>query len=379
MTDHSTRPLIPELCSFSPDYIAARDRFRALAAARGFLLEAYSIGREGPSGEDLTIDAAILGDERPERAVVVSSGLHGVEGFFGSAVQTALLEGELAEGWSPPLGSALVLLHALDPYGVAWIRRFNEDNVDLNRNFLVDGEAYQGSPVHYAELNGLLNPEGAPGGLDLFWPRALWAILRHGMPEMKQAVAGGQYDYPRGLFFGGHEPSRTQRILAKHLPRWIGDSGPVLHVDFHTGLGPWATYQLLLEPGLGPRRLARLEAQFGAEIIQPADPNGIAYNTRGDLGSWCQAMHLCGDYDFLCAEFGTYPALHVLAALRAENRAHHWVAPDDPATRQAKRRLMEVFVPADPCWRAWAVAAGLDIIRTALRALFNSPIEVPSP
>jgi hypothetical protein len=370
---------MPGLCPFSPDYIASRDRFRTLAAARGFRLEAYSIGREGPSGEDLTIDAAILGDERPERAVVMSSGLHGVEGFFGSAVQTALLEGELAEGWSPPPGSALVLLHALDPYGVAWIRRFNEDNIDLNRNFLVDGEAYQGSPAHYAELNGLLNPEEAPGWLDPYWPRALWAILRHGMPEMKQAVAGGQYDYPRGLFFGGHEPSRTQRILADHLPRWVGDSGPVLHIDFHTGLGPWATYQLLLEPGLGPRRLARLEAQFGAENIQPADPNGIAYNTRGDLGSWCQAMHPGGDYDFLCAEFGTYPALRVLAALRAENRAHHWVAPDDPATRQAKRRLKEAFVPADPRWRAWAVTAGLDIIRTALRARFDAPIEVPDP
>src|SRR5438105_4084802 len=100
----------PDPGPFSPDYNSARERFRALAAERGFRLEAYSIDRTGPSGEDLTIDAAILGDERPERAVVVSSGLHGVEGFFGSAVQVTMLR-ELAEGWSPPSGSALVLLH----------------------------------------------------------------------------------------------------------------------------------------------------------------------------------------------------------------------------------------------------------------------------
>jgi hypothetical protein len=365
----------PEAGPFAPDYRSARDRFRARSAARGFRLESYTIGQEGPAGEALTIDAAILGDERPERAVVVSSGLHGVEGFFGSAVQLHLLR-DLADGWSPPSGSALVLLHALDPYGFAWIRRVNEDNVDLNRNFLVNGDIYTGSPRRYGDVNRLLNPEGAPRRVDFFWPRALWSIVRHGMPEMKQAVAGGQYDFPRGLFFGGSAPSRTLRILAENLPRWVGGNGPVIHVDFHTGLGPWASYQLLLDPGLSPERYARLEAQFGRECVQVSEPSGLAYDSKGSLGTWCQALHPLGEYDVLCAEFGTYPSLRVLAALRAENQAHHWAPPDSPAFRQAKRDLLEAFVPADPQWRAQSVAGGIDIIRKALQATFAAPAGV---
>ena len=356
---------------FSPDYAAARARFRARAAERGFRLEAHPIGRSGPAGEDLTIDVAVLGDDRPERAVVVSSGLHGVEGFFGSAAQLAFLETEAVESYLPPSGAALVFLHAIDPHGFARVRRFNEENVDLNRNFLVNGEPYGGCPPQYKDLDGLLNPKGPPGWLDPFWPRALWAVLRHGMPEMKQAVAGGQYDYPRGLFFGGHGPSTALRILAANLSRWVGDSGPVLHVDFHTGLGRWATYQLLLDPGLGAERLAWFEARFGAGNLQLSRPDGIAYDARGDIGTWCQAMHPGGAYDLLCAEFGTYPAMRVLAALRAENRAYHQLGHDDPMTRRAKRRLLEAFVPADPGWRARSVAQGLDIIRNALRAGFG--------
>src|SRR5688500_14909024 len=106
--------------AFSPDYIAARARFRSSSMAAGARLESHGIGLPGPDGDELTVDVAILGDDRPDRAVVVSGGLHGVEGFFGSAVQAALLEDRLA-GWKPPSGAAVVLVHALNPYGFAFL------------------------------------------------------------------------------------------------------------------------------------------------------------------------------------------------------------------------------------------------------------------
>src|SRR5204862_4906486 len=105
---------------------------------------------------DLTIDAAVFGAGRPRRVVLVTSGLHGVEGFVGSAVQAALLE-DAFTSWQPPAGAAVVLLHALDPFGFDQLRRTNADNIDLNRNFLRPGEAYAGSPPGYAALDPLLN------------------------------------------------------------------------------------------------------------------------------------------------------------------------------------------------------------------------------
>jgi hypothetical protein len=352
---------------FSPDYATARDRFRALAGARGLALESHPIDATGPGGEPLAIDVARAGAEPPESVLVVSSGLHGVEGFFGSAVQLALLEEAEGVAALPP-GVGLVLVHLLDPYGVAWIRRANEENVDLNRNFLDPGEVYRGSPARYAAFDRLLNPARPPHDLDPFWLQAMLAILCYGMADLKQAVAGGQYDFPRGLFFGGHGPAQTYRILAEHLPRWIGDAASVLHLDFHTGLGRWGTYQLLLDAGLGPARFEWLRARFG-DRVQHSDPAGsIAYQARGGLGTWCRAAFPDRAYELLCAEFGTYPPLRVLAALRAENQAHFWGRPDDLATRRAKLRFRETFVPASPRWRARVVTQGLELIRRGIPA-----------
>ena len=83
---------------FAPDYAAARSRFRDQAAARGFQLEAHPIAATGPKGEELTIDVARAGDEQASAVVIVSSGLHGVEGYSGAAVQLALLLDEHGVG-----------------------------------------------------------------------------------------------------------------------------------------------------------------------------------------------------------------------------------------------------------------------------------------
>ena len=117
-----------------------------------------------PAGTELTIDAAAFGTDRPRRVVLITSGLHGIEGFFGSAVQLALMD-DIFPAWRPPDGEAVVMLHALCPFGFDQLRRTNEDNIDLNRNFLKASDSYAGSPPGYAELDPLLNPPRAAGGM----------------------------------------------------------------------------------------------------------------------------------------------------------------------------------------------------------------------
>src|SRR5262245_10352541 len=137
---------------FPHDYLTARGRFRRAAGRIGCELEAHPIPATGPDGEALTIDVAITaGTVSGDHALVVSSGMHGVEGFLGSAIQCALLE----EWRAAPPPIRCVLLHALNPYGFAWRRRVNEGNIDVNRNLLLGGEAFSGSAKLYAELDDL--------------------------------------------------------------------------------------------------------------------------------------------------------------------------------------------------------------------------------
>ncbi len=354
--------------AFSPDYPTARARFRSAASARGFRLETHPIAED----EDLTVDVAIGGDENPSRLVVVSSGLHGVEGFLGSAIQTSILEAG-PESWPLPCGTGLLLLHALDPFGFDRLRRCDPANVDLNRNFLLDGESYSGSPAKYREIDWLLNPRTPPGWPDLLLIESIPAILRHGKDELKRAIAGGQFDFPLGLFFGGHGPSTTRRFLEEQMPRWVGVADHVVHLDVHTGLGHRGNLALLLEDTVTPDRVRWLSDRFGSDRVEWSG-EGIAYPTRGGLGSWCQATFSDRIYDFLCAEFGTYSGTRVLAALRAENRAYHWGRPGDRATRRAKLALREAFAPSDPAWREATLAKGLATVRRAFEVCFDPTV-----
>jgi hypothetical protein len=351
--------------------------------------EAFSTG-SGPA--DLTIDAAVLGTDRPRRLIIVTSGLHGIEGFFGSAVQLALLADGLSI-YQPAAGAAIVLLHSLCPFGFDQLRRTNEDNVDLNRNFLKPGEEYAGSPPGYADLDRLLNPPRPPGRWDLFGPRLYFTGIIRGSRAIRSAIAGGQYENPRGLFYGGSEPSATHRILAEVLPRWADSAERIVHVDFHTGLGRWATYKVLTARGENDPATGTLRKWFG-QSVEAAGTGPTAYNNRGGIDEWLEDRFADRECYSVCAEFGTYGPLAVLSALRAENQAHHWAEtsehpePDGPrdlsktlagasgsgrrgaASARAKRRLCEVFAPEDRDWRRTVVRQGVEIVHQAVEACF---------
>lgn len=356
--------------AFSPDYATARNRFRQAASRAGWSLEAHPIEVAGPEGDELTIDVACSPTHGTEKALVVSSGLHGVEGFLGSAVQIGLLE-EWGSRSAAPV--RCVFLHGLNPFGFAWIRRVDEHNVDPNRNFLLPGERYEGSPGGYAALDGLLNPQCPPSWREPFTPKALWAIARHGMPALRQAVAAGQYDFPRGLFFGGAGPSRTHRLLAENLERWLQSSRDVVHLDFHTGLGRKGACKLMIDTPLSRRQRARLTDWFGADSFEESEAGNTAYEVRGGLGRWCISRDLAPDYLYACAEFGTYGPLQVLAGLRAENQAHHWGMPTAASSIRAKHRLRELFCPAAKAWRLQVLDRSFDLVVRAVRGLAGSP------
>ncbi len=365
---------MPEIATgetpFSPSYTVARDRFRTQAALRGGRLHTLRIDAPGPQGEPLSIDIAVFGAQHPRRVLLHSSGLHGVEGFAGSAIQLRLLE-NLPD--LPPDG-ALVLVHVLNPYGMAWLRRTNESNVDLNRNFLGPDEAYEGAPEAYKTLHPLLNKEKPPS-FDFFLIRTVGQILRRGYNTLKQAVVGGQYAFPLGLFFGGAGLEQGPHSYGKWLGENLTHAQRIVAIDVHTGLGKTGEDTLLVEASKSDPLYLRLEKRFGARVAPWDADESVAYAIRGGLPGLLPRLFPHATVDFVTQEFGTRGPLRVLHALREENRWHHFG--DGHLDHPVKGRLLDAFRPDDADWYASVLSRGEALFEQACALAFDAAMEEP--
>lgn len=347
---------------FSRDYESARARFRQTAVDAGAVLHAIELPARGPRGEMLAIDIAWLGATEPRRVFLYTSGLHGVEAYTGSAAQLALLESKPAPG----ARDALVLVHVLNPYGMAWLRRTNENNVDLNRNFIVGAGHWSGAPELYRTLDPLLNPPSPPAR-DAFHLRAAAVVMRHGFHRVKQAIAEGQYEYPRGLFFGGHNLECGPRLYLDWLSRHLAGAEYLFALDLHTGLGRHGTDTVAPEPSNTTAR-ATLADALSREFFDPAAPS-VAYTVRGGYGAALAHVLPQVRIDFVLQEIGTYPPLKVIHALREENRWHFYG--DGSIVHPARQRLLEALCPRSAEWRRRAIELALELARAGVAWTFD--------
>jgi hypothetical protein len=323
----------------------------------GGRLHTLELAARAPSGNSLSIDIGWLGSDAPQNALLHSSGIHGVEGFAGSAIQLQLLDRlpSLADN------TALILVHILNPFGMAWIRRTNENNVDLNRNFLADAQ-YSGCPPNYARVDSFLSPKTKPNH-DFFLMKSMLMIRRFGLKPLVQAIGGGQYEYPQGLFYGGRKLEEGPEKYHAFLRERVSTTKRVLAIDVHTGIGRFGHDMLIAEPS----HYESLRRIFGKRVTLSEPEHGPAYRIRGGLGNLLSNAMPAADYRFMAQEFGTYNPIKVLHRLREENRWHHFGT--GSLDHPTKRALKDTFCPASKQWRDRVLSRGRAVVELGLEAL----------
>ena len=354
---------------FASNYVAARTRFRELATQCGAHQREHPIDTKGPGGVTLSLDTAYLGAAAPEALVVITSGTHGIEGFAGSALQQLFLS-EFAADWSNARHGVL-LIHAINPYGFAFLRRANENNVDLNRNAL-DKFPGPANPA-YAKIDAWLNPPSAPGAVDTFYLQAIWKVLHNGMPAVKQAIAGGQYEFPRGIFYGGQKREQSLSILDSILrDKKFARASRVLHLDLHTGLGPSGTYKLLVEFERTSDAYRELQQAFGEAEVEANDPEEtVAYHATGLLSEQTVQLFPTARVYPVVLEFGTHRLAKMIHMLCRENRLHFFGDPAGASGQKLKRQFLEIFCPSAKIWREQLIANGRKIYTQLARSWLN--------
>lgn len=352
---------------FPSDYITARAAFRACAADVD--QQTCPIDVPGTTAGSLSIDSAYFGSRTPRQLVVITSGIHGVEGYAGSALQQLWM----AEfSGKHPAGIGVLLVHALNPYGFMFGRRTNEHNVDLNRNALITfpGPA---NPAYHA-INSWLNPSSPAPRLDDFFWRALPPLLRHRRAALAQTVAAGQYEFPEGLFYGGREREPSLAIFSNLLsaPCYAGVRR-VWQLDLHTGLGRFGQYQLLLEEPPTSLEFEHFVRGFEAQTVKSNHGSDVShYSAHGILSTITRNVFPGSQHLAATVEFGTYGPTSLLRHLRAENRVHHHGATCSSDAVLIRKRLRESLAPHSPAWRNAVIAGGRRLF-TRFRTLLDEP------
>ena len=363
---------------FSKSYSEAAGRF---SIACDSLRENHEVRHErlmldltGPEKEPLAIDVAVIGSLKSGKVLLSSSGIHGVEGYPGSAIQLSIMD-ELSKQDSFQ-DYAIIFIHTVNPYGMAWWRRFNENNVDLNRNFLRSDQSYTGVPEGYEQIREFFNPQTPPKKRDrLFIFGALKLVLRHGFNNVKQWVAEGQYEYPKAIQYGGKSLQPGPKLLLEWLDRNLKETNQIWAIDLHTGLGPSGHDTLLVSPDTTKSKLEKLTKLFPGHV-ESLDPNeGVGYQIDGDFHQGLEDRYENINWTSITQEFGTFSPIKVIRASRCENRWTQWG--DYSSEQDAKRhwsrlKMLRTFNPKDSVWQNKVVNRGKSVFNSAINDLLES-------
>lgn len=312
-----------------------------------------------------TLDYAWTGDPDASHVLVYSSGLHGIEGYVGGAVQRELLS--LHED------AAVLWLHSLNPWGMARGRRVNENNVDLNRNFLAPEQAFAADDAPYLRLDSLLNPQKL-GRFDPFYLHAGIQIARHGLPTIRNGVARGQYSRPKGIFYGGQQMEATTRAMTTEILPLLAGKERVVWIDLHSGRGAHGDVVAFVDGLPSDKQGTRAQAAFG-DMLHAWEPGSeLGYEMRGGMLPELARRHADQgppeSFDALTVEFGTASDIAILKAMRAENWLFHH-GPERvrggqaPATHPHRQAMRAAFNPNDRAWQDGVLKHGHGVHRRA--------------
>ncbi|MBS0416500.1 MAG: DUF2817 domain-containing protein [Proteobacteria bacterium] len=351
---------------FCADYCAARERFRHECQRAGAFQAAIENPRLGPNNHTLSIDLAWFGPRDAERVLLVTSGTHGVEGLCGSGCQVGWIhEGAYAD---LPSGTAVLLVHTLNPYGVAWVQRETEEGIDLNRNFVVHPQGHRAAPL-YAEIHeALLCP-------DLQGERyeAAQAVIagfreRNGLEGYARALFGGQYDWPNGACYGGASPAWSNTAMREILQKHLAEVRYVTALDYHTGLGPYAFATPIVFCGRSHAIFARAQSWFGPAVM-PVGSDDAPPLVLGHTGGMCAEAMPHAVVTPVTVEFGTYDMERECRVITRDLWLKNHGTRESELGRQIKADLLEYFYPADPDWREMVWHRSQQVMRSALDGL----------
>lgn len=334
------------IAPLSPSYASARQSFLAAASAADARVTSYPHPLQGLDNEPLFVDVAEVGPADAESVVIVVSGTHGVEGYLGSALQRHHLEMMSSATHADP---TFVFVHALNPYGFSWVRRVNEDNVDLNRNF-IDWSLPHPVNDDYGELADTIVPSSwTDEEQERTRGELLTKLVELGMDRAQQIISGGQFTHPTGVFYGGTGPVWSHRWLRDFFAERLASVSRASIIDVHTGLGPWAHAELISSEPAGSAALAR-QRSWWTDVTALSEGTSVSAQITGEWLGALDRLAPATQVTAIAIEYGTVDQITILDSLRADAVLHATGAQTSPTGEAIRAKVRAAFIDDDPAW-----------------------------
>ena len=352
---------------FPDDYRAAREAFVEAAEEATFgVTSRVHPKMHGADGKPLFLDVASAGQRDARKALLLISGTHGVEGYFGSGVQTGLLRTGIAK--RIPKGAKLVVLHALNPFGFSWNRRVNEHNADINRNF-VDHASPPKNDAYDSLADAIAPKTISPAAMKKANARLTDFAKAHGAFALQEAISRGQYHHPDGLYFGGTQESWSAQMLKDVFREELRDTEELVVIDFHTGLGETGASEMISEDLPGSPEYARAKTMWGDLVHSSEAGESVSAPLEGTIdsavGLWMKGRALT----FAALEVGTQSLRDVFDALRRDNWLHAHAKLDHKDAKAIKKKIRAAFYPDTDDWKRKVWKSAEHVVGRALTAL----------
>jgi hypothetical protein len=358
--------------NFSDTYAQARQKFLTSAKAAGCSLRAYEHPTaKGAEGELLSMDVASHVPSGAKQVVFVTSAMHGAEGFCGSGCQVTMLnDAALLERFTKA-NVGFVLVHAVNPFGFSHLHRTNEDNIDLNRNFVDYSEPLQPNEG-YDEVHSFIVPGQWPPTAET---KALVEgfIGKHGLSKLQEYVTVGQNKHRDGLFYSGVAPAWSNEVLREILRTYVAPNQAAAWIDIHTGLGPSGHGEKICAGRNSADELARARLCWGADVVSPYNGESASAAIRGPAGTATATE--CPDTitTVMALEFGTVPILEVLQTLRADQWLANAQAKGEKVEPEKaiaiKQSVKDAFYTSTDAWRGAVTSQARVAVLQALMSL----------
>ena len=345
--------------SFRTDYEDIRLHLQELSDGLGAEFASHPIDE----GDGLYIDSFYLPSRDTQtNLVVLTTGVHGIEGYIGAAMLDVFF-GEIYPTLDHSDTGVLVVAN-VNPYGMKHLRRYNENNVDLNRNFILDWDTFdRASNQEYPKVDTFLGPTGKIG--NALWHEAGFYLslaktaITEGADTISDALLTGQYEYPQGVYYGGDGDESSTVYLKDVFARCLESRyDNIVHIDIHSGYGP--RYNMVIFNSVFETMTeAESVAAFGYGNVIAHDSESF-YATTGDTTDFFYRLAQQKGTDTAlfstCFEFGTigdafFDTILSLHYTVDENRNHFYPTDNATSAQIVHENYMELFYPTETEWR----------------------------